>query len=91
MERKSWFQSLLCSRPVQAIGITSYALYLWQKLFTGRPEMYVGTGRFIPVLLPSLCFIVPLSWFLIEKPAMRLGRDLSRRVRRTPKTLNAVV
>jgi peptidoglycan/LPS O-acetylase OafA/YrhL len=91
MERKSWFRSVLCSRPVQATGITSYALYLWQELFTGRREVYFGVGRFIPFLVPLLCVIVPLSWFLIEKPAMRLGRNLSRRVRRTPKTLTAIV
>jgi peptidoglycan/LPS O-acetylase OafA/YrhL len=53
--------------------------------------VYFGVGRFIPFLVPLLCVIVPLSWFLIEKPAMRLGRNLSRRVRRTPKTLTAIV
>jgi peptidoglycan/LPS O-acetylase OafA/YrhL len=88
MERKSWFRSILCSRPVQAVGITSYGLYLWQELFTGQSSVYPTS--LIPHLLPLLCVIVPLSWFLIEKPAMRLGRNLSRRVRRTPKTLNAV-
>jgi peptidoglycan/LPS O-acetylase OafA/YrhL len=91
MERQSWFQSLLCSRPVQAIGLTSYALYLWQQLFMGRRDVYFGTGRFIPLFLPLLCIIVSLSWFLIEKPAIDLGKKLSRRVRQTPETLNAVV
>jgi peptidoglycan/LPS O-acetylase OafA/YrhL len=88
MERKSWFQSLLLSRPVQAIGLTSYALYLWQQLFMGRPEVYFGLGRFIPRFLPLLCVIVPLSWFLVERPSIRLGRNVSRRIRRTAE-LNA--
>jgi peptidoglycan/LPS O-acetylase OafA/YrhL len=88
MEQQSPFRSLLCSRPVQAVGITSYALYLWQQLFMGRPDVYFGAGRSIPLLSPLLCVIVPLSWFLIEKPAINLGRQLSRRVK-APKALNA--
>jgi hypothetical protein len=57
----------------------------------GRRDVYFGTGRFIPLFLPLLCIIVSLSWFLIEKPAIDLGKKLSRRVRQTPETLNAVV
>ncbi len=91
MEQQSWFRSLLCWRPVQAVGVTSYGLYLWQQLFMGRREVYSGLGHFIPFLSPLLCVIVPFSWFLVEKPAMVLGANLSRRVRRRPDTLKAAV
>ena len=70
MEQQSWFRSLLCSRPVQAVGVTSYALYLWQQLFMGRREVVCRPGHFIPLLSPLLCIIVPLSWFLVEKRAI---------------------
>jgi hypothetical protein len=56
----------------------------------GRPEVYFGAGRFIPLLSPLLCVIVPLSWFLIEKPAMRLGASLSRRLRQKQDALSAI-
>ena len=91
MEQQSWFRSLLCWRPVQAVGVTSYGLYLWQQLFMGRREVYSGLGHFIPFLSPLLCVIVPFSWFLVEKPAMVLGANLSRRVRRAPDTLKTAV
>jgi peptidoglycan/LPS O-acetylase OafA/YrhL len=81
IERNSWVQSFLCSRPIQAVGITSYALYLWQQLFTGKSDSYHGVGHFIPFFLPALFIIIPASWFLVEKPAMRLGRRLSSRLR----------
>jgi len=65
---------------------------LWQQLFTGPQTFlsdtgqfiptFLGAGRIIPQLLPLLCLIVPLSYFFIEKPAMRYGKFLSRRTRR---------
>jgi peptidoglycan/LPS O-acetylase OafA/YrhL len=90
VEQQSWLRSVLLTRPIQGIGLTSYALYLWQQLFMGRPEVYFGAGHFIPLLSPLLCVIVPLSWFLIEKPAMRLGASLSRRLRQKQDALSAI-
>jgi hypothetical protein len=56
----------------------------------GRPEVYFGAGHFIPLLSPLLCVIVLLSWFLIEKPPMRLGASLLRRLRQRQDALNAI-
>lgn len=81
LEQKSWFQSFLCWRPVAAIGVTSYALYVWQQLFTGTTWNYSGAGRSIPYLLPSLLLIVPISWFLVEKPSIQVGKTVSRGAR----------
>jgi len=86
--RGAWLRAFLCSKSVQAVGLTSYGIYLWQQLFTcpqfylagGMPQPYFsGTGRIIPSLVPLLCVIVPLSYVFVEKPAMRYGRFLSRR------------
>lgn len=79
LDRGRLLRGFLCSRLVQAVGLSSYGIYLWQELFTGRTELYFGPGRKIPVLIPLLLVIVPASYFLIEKPAMRYGRLLSRR------------
>ena len=80
LERESWLRSLLCCKAAQAIGITSYGIYLWQQLFTAPARVFTGYGQVI-LLFPLLCVIVPLSYFLVEKPAMRYGKGLSRRVR----------
>lgn len=90
MEKPSRLRRFLCLRPVQAIGATSYGIYLWQQLFTG-PKVtiietgpvanFAGAGQVIPMCLPLLAVIVPLSYFFIEKPAMRLGKRLSLRAK----------
>jgi peptidoglycan/LPS O-acetylase OafA/YrhL len=79
MERESFLRTFLCWRPVQAVGITSYSIYLWQQLFTAPHRFYSGGGRVIPYLLPVLGILIPASWILVEKPAMRFGKSLSSR------------
>jgi peptidoglycan/LPS O-acetylase OafA/YrhL len=77
LERGPLLRAFLCSKPVQAVGITSYGLYLWQQLFTANSVMYQGAGEFIPALLPALPLVVAFSYFFLEKPALRLGRAIS--------------
>lgn len=79
LDRGPWLRALLCSKPLQAIGITSYGIYLWQELFTGVMQNYSSAGQVIPRLLPLLFVVVPLSYILIEKPAMHYGKLLSSR------------
>lgn len=86
LEQETWFSRFLCWPPMRIIGITSYALYLWQELFTGTSSNYMGTGRYIPYMFPLLLLIVPVSWVVIEKPSMALGKTLSRRWRKAPFT-----
>jgi peptidoglycan/LPS O-acetylase OafA/YrhL len=74
--------AILCSPPIQAVGLTSYGIYLWQQLFTGSKEDYTSAGQIIPLLIPLMFVIVPASYWLIEKPAVRYGRFLSDRARR---------
>jgi len=88
--RGAWLRAFLCCKPVQAVGLTSYGVYLWQQLFTA-PQAYwsqgqlvpyfSGAGHLIPLLFPLLLLIVPLSYFLVEKPAMRYAKVLSLRTR----------
>jgi peptidoglycan/LPS O-acetylase OafA/YrhL len=90
LDRGKWLRSFLCSRPVQAIGLTSYGIYLWQELFTAPKNLFFGGARIIPYLSPLLCVVVAGSYFLIEKPAMAYGRVLSKRARDGAVSVTAV-
>lgn len=61
------------SAPLNAIGLCSYSLYLWQQLFLTWTDMY--TPRPPSVLL--LPVIVAASYFFIEKPCARVGHRVS--------------
>jgi peptidoglycan/LPS O-acetylase OafA/YrhL len=63
---------VLTSSPLQAVGLCSYSLYLWQQVFLGNPSRYIE----MPPLI-ALPVVVALSYFLIEKPCARLGHRLS--------------
>ncbi len=65
---------------VQAVGLVSYSLYLWQQISTAPPWVFTGHWLLdVPVL-----FVVPAaaSYFWIEKPMIRLGHRLSARLQR---------
>lgn len=87
--RGVWLRAFLCSAPAQGVGLTSYGIYLWQQPLTAPKTYFSGAGQIIPMLLPLLFLIVPLSYFLIEKPAMRYGKFLSRRTRESSINANA--
>jgi peptidoglycan/LPS O-acetylase OafA/YrhL len=81
LECGGWLRGFLCSRPMQAIGLTSYGIYLWQQLFTGPVSLYSAAGLTPHFFLPLLFLVVPLSYLFVEKQAMRFGKELSRRAR----------
>jgi peptidoglycan/LPS O-acetylase OafA/YrhL len=90
LDRGGALRRFLCSWPMQAVGATSYGIYLWQQLFTapkifvsetGAGSYFTPRGEVIPLLLPLLLLIVPASYRFIEKPAMRLGKRITLRVR----------
>ena len=60
---------------IRRIGLASYSVYLWQQLSTGAPSLYPENSI---MLIPAL-FILPalVSYFVIEKPIIRLGHRLS--------------
>ena len=82
LEKGELLRRFLCSWPMQAIGLTSYGVYLWQQLFTAPSRFYNGSGRQNERLLPLLLVIIPISYFFIERPSMRLGRRLAERYRK---------
>jgi peptidoglycan/LPS O-acetylase OafA/YrhL len=63
---------------MQKLGLISYSVYLWQQLFTGNASLYTS----MPWLSFPLLLFIPaiMSYHFIEKPAVDLARQLSRRL-----------
>ncbi|KPF63283.1 acyltransferase family protein [Porphyrobacter sp. AAP60] len=59
---------LLCSRPLQVIGLSSYSIYLWQNIFT-RPNAVFDLPFAFGILASLVAGFV--SYRLIEKPTQR--------------------
>jgi peptidoglycan/LPS O-acetylase OafA/YrhL len=77
--RHTILSGLLACRPIQALGAASYSLYLWQQLAT---YPFPGVGPWFYAASLSACVLVAFasrSW--LEKPAIRFGAELSRRLR----------
>jgi peptidoglycan/LPS O-acetylase OafA/YrhL len=58
-------------RMVRHLGVISYSLYLWQQLFTGDP------AHMRPYVYLWMLIAAELSFWLIEKPVMRLRTRLN--------------
>ena len=54
---------------IRAIGLMSYSLYLWQQPFLAMPGPYDT----IPARLILCCAMACISYFLVEKPGVRLA------------------
>jgi peptidoglycan/LPS O-acetylase OafA/YrhL len=73
------FARFLNARPVVFVGVLSYSLYLWQQPFLNRHSGTWMTA--FPVNL-GLAFAAALgSYYLIERPALRLRARLEGRTR----------
>jgi peptidoglycan/LPS O-acetylase OafA/YrhL len=72
-------KSFIESGVLNAVGLCSYSLYLWQQIFLAPPTSY-------PMTLPlaALPVVVGLSYFLSEKPLQLIGHRLSARVKSQP-------
>lgn len=62
------------------VGLVSYGLYLWQQLFLSAPENYLKNSMllFWPTFIP----VALGSYFLVERPMVRLGHRLAARLKR---------
>ena len=58
--------------PVLFVGKMSYGIYLWQQLFLGPHEGAMRVLRGFPVGFVLSFLAAAVSYFLLEKPAMRL-------------------
>jgi peptidoglycan/LPS O-acetylase OafA/YrhL len=71
---------ILESKPLRYIGRISYSLYLWQQLFMtsnfyGRRPLGMLEVWPINILMSFACAI--LSYYVIEKPIIRLGHRIA--------------
>jgi peptidoglycan/LPS O-acetylase OafA/YrhL len=53
------------------LGVISYSIYLWQQLFTGRNAI-----RFFPWSLLIILGCAEISYWLVERPSLRLRNRL---------------
>jgi peptidoglycan/LPS O-acetylase OafA/YrhL len=67
----------LNSRAVAYVGVISYSLYLWQELFLD-PTSWSWYARFPQNLVLTIAASL-LSYYLVEKPFLRLGRRFRNR------------
>jgi len=67
---------LLIHPWVVRIGILSYSIYLWQQLFLNPADVHRFWWQTFPANLP-LCFVAAgLSYYLLERPFLRLTERL---------------
>jgi peptidoglycan/LPS O-acetylase OafA/YrhL len=79
---ENWLGRLLETRLFTTLGRMSYSLYLWQQLFFQRAEYPFAAYplhhlQLWPWNLLALAFCAACSYYLIEKPFIRLGHKLA--------------
>lgn len=71
-------KGMISFKPLVAVGTVSYGLYLWQQLFTGTADSYlIGLNE---AWLLGLPVVILASYFLVERPTIRIGRRISDRL-----------
>jgi peptidoglycan/LPS O-acetylase OafA/YrhL len=82
------FVRLVSIEWIRLVGLVSYSMYLWQQLSTGPPDSY----RAHSLLLFPFLFIAPaiLSYWLVEKPMIRMGHRLSDAIKAQRRSAEAV-
>jgi len=66
-----WVKVVLDWRPLTSLGLVSYSIYIWQELFTGKSGLPLWFSTF-PQNLLFIAFAGALSYYLIERPFMRI-------------------
>lgn len=76
---EGWIGRLLETRPFLFIGRISYSLYLWQELFFlhRRDDSSLRFLQSAPWNLIAVLVCAILSYYVVEKPLMRLGHRLA--------------
>jgi peptidoglycan/LPS O-acetylase OafA/YrhL len=73
--------SILEFLPIRWIGWISYSLYLWQQLFFGTNLVGSPQGlallREPPISFVALLLCASFSYYVVEKPCIRLGHKLA--------------
>ena len=78
-EPNAWAGRLLELSVPRWIGRLSYSLYIWQELFLAYGMTFRPFGFFsqFPLNLVSVVAVSCLSYYLMERPLMRLGHRLT--------------
>jgi peptidoglycan/LPS O-acetylase OafA/YrhL len=68
--------------PLLWVGLVSYSLYLWHPAIAQKivyTDLDEEIGWFVPALLTVIASLVvaAISFYLVERPALRLGRRLA--------------
>jgi peptidoglycan/LPS O-acetylase OafA/YrhL len=79
VEPNAWVGRVLEFSGLRWIGRLSYSLYIWQQLFLGFGVVFLPFGIFsrFPINVVSAVAISCLSYYLMERPLMRLGHEIT--------------
>jgi peptidoglycan/LPS O-acetylase OafA/YrhL len=69
-------EKLAIVQALSRLGLISYGVYLWQQLFLAAPAKYLHPS--ILDYAPACLLISVLSYFVLEKPLIRVGARLSQ-------------
>ena len=70
-----WMARALAWRPLVLLGLWSYSVYLWQQPFLNRNDQLSWWTAF-PVNLAATLSTAAVSYYVIERPALRLRERL---------------
>jgi len=79
---RGWVRRVLAFPPLLWVGLVSYGFFLWHlavidKLQDGGVDDTLGVPLFTLIALVASLGIAALSWYVIERPSLRLARRLT--------------
>ena len=79
---RGWVRRVLAFPPLLWVGLVSYGFFLWHlavidKLQDGGVDDTLGVPLFTLVALAASLGIAAVSWYVIERPSLRLARRLT--------------
>ena len=74
---RSWAGRVLELPPLAWVGRMSYSLYIWQQLFL--PPRAIGMWQQAPWNLAAVFVCAAASFYVVERPAIALGKRLMER------------
>ena len=75
LQPNTWMGRILELQPLAWTGRISYSLYLWQQAFTS-PHLSLAS---MPLRIAGLFAMAAASYYLIEKPMIKVGRRILAR------------
>jgi peptidoglycan/LPS O-acetylase OafA/YrhL len=78
-----WVTRVLEWRPLVALGVVSYSVYVWQQLFTGKSGLPLWCSTW-PANIVFIAAAGMLSYYLIERPFMRIKDGKGRKQHPSP-------